>query len=412
MHIFYDGITLTMLTLDAFWQDVVMDDSKTDKLYDKFLIKGTFVVNGQENVRVLGDVPVSYKALSGSGTGGFAASDRHQEASDSRPPGMARPSKPAPDSNDGIVRQRGVVIDPFSGIAPYAQPNFSLGFGSPAFYTDQTLETVLEPEANPPVLTEKLIRTKLTQPRGQLIVFSGTGKPDEILLHSPGWNKRCDAKNGPIPLYCNIIQSHGDANTFVVEWACETYVNEQDRSSNRGFNTIKDPLLSNRFSMTHAVGEDSFMLVGVEGTAIFDVGILQDRGINPDNYRPQLFLPVPKGFVRGNIQVAAIPGMEGVRYSFVDRQMPINFAAGPYARASKIEAHHRQYINCSEGALEGAVQFVDSRLNRRWLKNAGSHTSSPDFEKAHLDKTRAEAGKASAEAEFWKARTARLRGGK
>ena len=374
MYICYDGITLTMLTLDVFEQDVVLDDSKTDKLYDRFLIKGTFLVNGQVEPRLTGEPPVSYTTISGSSAGGssaggFVVGDRNVLAAGARPPGQPNPASPRPPSTDGARRQLGVQTDPLANTAPYAAFNYTPGFGSPAFTTDLTLVPILVPAPNSPPLTEVLIRKRLTQPRGQLFVFSGTGvSPTELLLQSPGWGIPCDAKNGPFPLYCNIIQVHGDAGTFIVEWACETFVNEQDRTSNRVRGSILDPLLSNRFSMSHILDDSSWLTIVVRGTAMFDVGILQTRGINPDNYRPQLFLPVPQGFVRGNIEVEGLPGMEGVNYGFVDKQMPVNFAAGPYANATKISAEHRQYLNTDNDMLKGILGPIDSILNRRWLR--------------------------------------------
>lgn len=362
MMIFYNGITFTCMELKGFSRTAVYDTTgQTDHVMDEVYVHCTAMVNGLEAARLLSEPPISYKEVSGSPT-----SDRNTESDRSRPPSLPPSSGPPPttvtaDRNRGAFRNSA-----FEKIAAY-----KASVNPPAFAQDNKKVVALEPVANAPILTEKLIHTRLLDPRGQLIVFTGTGEdPQEVLLHSPGWGRHCDAKNGPLPQQLRILQSFGEAGSFFIEWACVTYVNDQPRTNR------EDPLLSNRFSMSHTLDEDYFTTISVQGEALFDVGLLHSRGINPDKYRPNLFLPIPQGFVRENIQVTGLPGMEGVSYSFSDRQLPMSFAAGPYAEATRIHAEHAQVIDCTGDPSGSFLAGLSDYYNRRWLRN-NSQDSTP-----------------------------------
>lgn len=355
MFVYYNGITFTATTVDEFSRTAVYDDSHTDKLYDRFYIEVTAVVNGQAEVRTIAGVPMSYAGRNQGSQTGVPNATRVNEAVRARPPGMGNPGATAQvPVTDSPQRQLGVFQQPLT--TPYAS-----SAGPPSFNNEARLVIPLDPVPNTPPLTAKLIGERLTDPRGQLMVFAGTGEDDELLLHSPGWGFPCDAKNGPLPVGFHIFHSFGEAGTFFIKWACETFLNEHTPVY------TGDGLLSNRFSMTHSVDQDSFLTYLVTGTAIFDTRALHTVGDNPDRIRPNLMLPIPRGFVRGNIEVEGMPGMEGVNYSYTDRQLPISMPACHQIFASRVEAHHQQAVVTDMDMMTATTNALDSILNRRWL---------------------------------------------
>lgn len=359
MHVVYNGIcfTMAMVTVD---RQAVYDDSQTDYLYDAVTVEVTGVVSGLTEPRQLPDPPISYTART-------TSADRYDEAVRTRPPDTAAPTVVKPANTNQSNRQLGARRDLLLEAAlPFRAGNFK----EPAFADDNKKVVVLDPDPNAPVLTDKLIRSRLMEPRGQLFVFGGLGEnTKELLIHSPGWDRHCDAKNGPHPIDMKILRTHGDAGTFEIQWACVTYQNEQPRTSGI------DPLLSNRFSMAHLLGANDFLTIHVEGRAIFDVGKLHQLGNNPDSYRPQLFLPCPQGFVREINYVRGMEGMEGVEYSFTDTQVALSFPAGRFANATAIKVQRNEIINCDKDMFGVALGAMDSMFNRRFLRSAGKDPS-------------------------------------
>jgi hypothetical protein len=369
VQIYYNGISLGVIGDFRLNYEVVTDDSQTDLLYTRVTVGCTAIVNGQAEVREVAGPPISYVD-----TG--ATDYRHpQAAADANrpagvpPPGAVDPFSPPfvgpfPPNTDGPNRQLGAFRDVGSEAAAGGGPaNFVTP--APAFASELRRVEVLAAAAGSEVTSHRLVRKRLTDPRGKLFVFNGTGGTGELLLQSPAFNRHCDCKNGPVPTHFEVVQSHGDTGgTMIVQWGCVTYTHEQKRTD------AADPLLSNRFSMTHVLDEDSFLRVGVEGVAVFDAGVLHALARNPDQYRPNLLMPCPLGFVRENIKVEGLPDMTGVRYSFVDRQQHVNFPAGPFAGATRISAKHSQAVDCSDDFVEGALNAADRTLNRLWSVRA------------------------------------------
>lgn len=371
MRIIYNGILLDVIGNASLEYDVVMDDSQTDVLYTRASVACTAYVNGAAEVRTNAGPPLS---VIDTGTTAF----RNVEAVNNRPPGVPAPGVisptppfvgPHPPNTDGATRQLGAARDFGAETVAPGPRNFPPNRPAPGFASELRQVEVLTPGPNAPALSHVLVRKRLTDPRGKLFIFNGVGGPGDLLLQSPAFNRHCDCKNGPIPSYFNIVQVHGDSEgTLIVQWACSTFVHEQSRTS------PTDPLLSNRFSMAHIVDEDSFMRIAVQGEARFDVGLLHALGQNPDQFRPNLMLPCPLGFVREGLTVEGIPDMSGVRYNFTDRQQHVSFPAGPFVGATRIVANHQQQIVCDADVLEGAINSMDRAINRFWmLGSMGGH---------------------------------------
>lgn len=354
-HIIYNSILLSPISEFRLTYEPVADDTQLDPLYDAVHVSGVFEVNGQVELRELDEPPVSMVD-----TGEL--SDRPAEAIRNRPPGMAAPLPPndRPKDTDGAGRQVGAAPDedafntfPYSGVIP-----------SPSFTAERMKAPKLVAAAVQPSVTWRNITEKLTQPRGQLFVFENGGAPDDVLVHSPGFANPCDSKGGPTPTLLDLTQSQGDGVTYFVSWHCVTYVPKKRRTDGG------DPLLSNRWTMTHLIRNGGFTDVAVEGVAIFDLGILHRIGFNPDFLRPQLMLPIAFGYERKDQEIVVSEDMTTVHYKYVDRQREVHFPAGVYAHVTELQAEHEQYIICDTDILGSLISTTDSALNRRWLAKA------------------------------------------
>ena len=364
MRIVYNGVAIDVLTLDEFSYDVVLDDSQTDVLYNRVRVLCSGMVNGQRDVREAAGPPISYTDFG-------VTEERQRGAARLRPDGMPEPPAASAVPPDQEVNRKVGAADPLSPSFLRTNPYKIPPLKEPAFAKDRRpVEEIVPGPANP-ILTMKLIEKRLTDPRGKLFVYAGTADAeDNVLLRSPlNWSDHCDAKNGPKPTHFSITSSFGDGVTFFVQFGVETYLNTKQKNQ-YGLFGDEDPLLSNRFSMVHALDEASWLTMRVQGTAVFDTGKLHKYAANPDSYRANLFLPIPWGFVRKNIVVEGEPDMSAVHYEFEDQQQPVHFPAGPYAQAAHIEAEHRQYILCDDAVLDGAIQSYEGYLNRRWLQES------------------------------------------
>lgn len=352
-QIHYGGIDLTPISDFQLVYETVTDPSQIDYLFDAVHIGGTFVVNGQSEIRALDDPPVSLTEEGGT-------SLRTDDDITKRPPGMVFPGVGNLDT-DGPERQRGAVAD-FTPI--FNQVYTATDFPSPAYSVENLRVTKVKVEAGPNSVTLPLLQERLKQPRGQLVVYEGTGQPHEIILHSPGWGYVCDAKGGPIPQLLDLTWAQGDGVTYFVSWSCVTYLRQRRRSYEN------DPLLSNRWKMTHHIRQGGFTDYEVEGTAIFDLGIIHKMGVHADSYRPKLFLPIPAFYERKDMIVQANEDGSMVHYKYLDEQKEINFPASVYVDAVDIESEHRQYVIGDDNVLTGVLGAVDSTLNLKWMWNS------------------------------------------
>lgn len=233
-----------------------------------------------------------------------------------------------------------------------------------------------------PLTTFAAIRHRLTTPRGQLWVFDGFGDVGAALIVSPLPGFLTDCRNGPNPIRCTFQDTVGThalpyGGFARVHWICETFINENVE------NGINNPrtLLSNRFSMTHTLDEDSYLTITVRGKALFRTDWEYRFREQPDLYRPILFLPIPLGFVRSNIQVDGLPDTTGITYSYTDSQQRAHFAAGPYAKASSIHTSYSAALINDTDLLNSAVNAYERsqslRLNSKWMAQADKEANNP-----------------------------------
>jgi hypothetical protein len=349
---------MDVLTIDRFFYDVIYDDSQTDVLYLRLQLLCTAMVNGQSEVRTVSGPPISY-------TNTGAVDLRTTQSAATAPTGASVPVFGA-DTDPGLVagsvKQRGAIQDLIAEAAGPA--NLAQLSSDPSFGADVTIVPVLAIGPGSPIVTQQLISQRLTDVRAPLFVFAGTGAAAaELLWQSPLAGNLCDAKGGPKPTFYGINQVFGDGVSFFVTWGVESYLPINTRPTN-------DPLLSNRFQMTHDIDEDSYLNILVSGRAVFDLGVLQRLTQSADFYRPQLMLPIPLGFVRKEINVTMSADGSYVDYSFRDEQSAARFVAGPYILATKVEAVHKQYIDCDADIIGDLASAGGNLLNNNWLRKS------------------------------------------
>lgn len=341
-------------THEYYWR-AVYDDTMTDYLYTQVSIMVTALINGQTTLA--NGPPMSYK---------FKGSASAPTVGPRRPV----PGPRLPDADGTIAPAVGVEIGP----------------------TNKVERGIVFAQATP-FETNEAVRHRLETPRGQLYVFSGPGMetgnpvpgttapppdPNMIDLISPTAGRPCDCKNGPIPRLFGVTMASGDANTLLVDWGCETYVNEAQENNV----SPSGGLLSNRFSQVHSVDDNGYTTLTTHGVAIFRTDFIYGVGINPDSDRAILFLPIPQGFRRVIDFVEPRPDVTGIEYQYRDTQVPVNFVAGPYTKASTIAAVHRQAVVSNSDILGGALSLYERTMgilvNNKWLRDSQQAGPSPN----------------------------------
>lgn len=322
MKISYSGIQIEVCHLIDFKRTPVMSDDGVDYLFTKFEVICTGLISSDQVLEAIGVVDrplgISYKQE------GFG-----ELSVPGRPPGIGRPP------------------------------------------------SILKTAASNPIITDKAIRHWLEIPRRRLIIEHDNPAPPQgqILLQSPKSGYVCDAHNGPVPTVYDVHESVGDARVFLVSFGIETYVNECEENVG-----LLGAFLSNRFSQTQDIDADGFITIVTEGEARFRTDLIYGQ-LNPDLLRPFLFLPIPNGFKRGPIRVSGLSDVSGMRYEFVDQQMPQQLVVGDEIGATRVEASYRQIMMTNEDALGTALNTIDRHysiaVNSKWAK--------PDEEKSKDD---------------------------
>lgn len=211
---------------------------------------------------------------------------------------------------------------------------------------------------NPPT-TDIAIRHALATPRKKLVLEANGVE----LLVSPEEGKPCDCNQGPIPKVFPITTSFGDGQAFAYNWQCTTWINE---CLNEEGEEHLAALLSNRFYQYHQLDPDYFLTIVTEGTAYFRADIVWERGLNPDDLRPLLFLPIPAGYQREDIQVWNEPNVGAYHYRFVDKQRGSQFVAGNEIGATRAEVYYQQALITDQDVLNGALGGIERHQQLKW----------------------------------------------
>jgi hypothetical protein len=170
------------------------------------------------------------------------------------------------------------------------------------------------------------IRSSLLTPRKQLTISAPLGgtASSTVFLKSPlskptTGSYYCDAKLGPQPLYCNIQEITGE-EAMLVDFAIVTWVNECPGS----VSVPVSPVLSHRWSMSHAIGDDFKTRRIVAGQAVFRSDLLYDANgafiIKPDDFRKFLFQHIPANFKRVSVNCEASSDGTRIEYAYEDQE--------------------------------------------------------------------------------------------
>lgn len=349
MRVIYEGIDLGVLECHEFFAEPVYDDSRTDYLYTRFSVVVTALINGQADV-VNGVAPIPGPFVS------YAFGDGEIASTSSlafRVPTL-----------------------------PVGQIKAGDGDGLAVGKLNNNMRTIVRRPTRP-ALTYQTILHRLTTPRGKLYVFAGggqeTGTPAagsrrppsttvaELILEAPAGTFTVDAKNGPTPRLLGVTRFMGDAESMVVEFAIDFFLNQAAENNVRPFGA----LVSNRWKQLHSV-KSGYTTIQTEGIAIFRTDLIDATLSSPDVERARLFMPTLQNFEREVDYVETREDVSGLAYGYTDRQKAVNFVAGPYVGARDMEAIHRQSVTANIDILGGAFSLAERAtgmlLNAKWLK--------------------------------------------
>jgi hypothetical protein len=187
-----------------------------------------------------------------------------------------------------------------------------------------------------PIAKDNILTKFMLQPRGQLLVMGDDGT---IQMQSPRPGFRMDANGGPTPLRFRILNV-GGSEDLTVYWEVE--VNEHAC-------TDIPLLLSHRWRQYRDCDQDGFVTRHTEGTAYVHMGLMDQRGIFPDELVAQLIPDQLDGFRRGPVRTEILPDNEGVRYSVVDEQLSHSITRV----CTRMECIHRS------GVVQPGLDFKD-----------------------------------------------------
>ena len=201
-------------------------------------------------------------------------------------------------------------------------------------------------------LTMADVQQILMNPRQKLVYRIG---PD-VVVSSPLDGAVCDAKNGPKPLACRIIEVKG-TKTAIIYFRIETWTGGPS-------NVLDDcpTVLSNRWSTEAEVDDNWVTRITTRGRMRVRTDAMQtDDPASPDIFRSAcLPLPVPDGFKRGPINVAAKEDGTELMWSCVDQQQSLNLINGAQLGVCTIEGH---YTTGSEVPYKDMKSLFTSLMN-------------------------------------------------
>lgn len=177
-----------------------------------------------------------------------------------------------------------------------------------------------------PAATDVAIRNALSLPRKTLTYVDEAGA---TILTSPAAGFPCDSRGGPY-VRVNQIRKIWGSRSWLVVFAVETFINEGNTSV----------ILSNRWDMSADIDVDHYATRTIRGVAVFDKGQLDKVGKAADQFRKDLFHPVPINFRRENVQVYTASDGCTVYYTVIDKEQPVNLL---FNNPTRFEAYHTEW---------------------------------------------------------------------
>lgn len=154
----------------------------------------------------------------------------------------------------------------------------------------------------------------------------------------------CDARGGPVPLYCDVTSIHG-LKTMLVTFAIETWLVE---SVNPGGEAEQSALIAHRWTTTNSLDEHYYNTRTISGSAVFRADFLTDvdpqtggsrQLVKPGDYLAELNHPLPTNYRRENVQTSISSNGLTLNYtirdveqqSTIDEDRPVSKVEGTYA---------------------------------------------------------------------------------
>ncbi len=172
----------------------------------------------------------------------------------------------------------------------------------------------------------------LTVPR-QLLTYR-IGR--DLVVSSPRVGAVCDAKNGPFPLACRILEVSG-VKSAVIYFRIETWTGgDASALNNQTF------VLSNRWNVAAHVDEDWKTTLTTHGRMRVRTDALQTLNPpSPDIFRKAVLpLPVMDGFKRDQVDVIAKEDGTELDWTCVDVQKSLNLPLGAQLGLTRIEGSY------------------------------------------------------------------------
>lgn len=237
-----------------------------------------------------------------------------------------------------------------------------------------------------------VLRRTLMEPRKQLIFTVDrhylNGNDSNIIVQSPqgeppgGGPYPCDAKNGPIPISCDIINLFGE-QTAIVNFSIVTWIAES---------TSAHGVISNRWTMSSDFDESYYTQRTIVGEAIFRTDILRQisgnnagnlalqnpSGLNnimPDRWRAILIPKVPIGFQRVSQNVTQDSSGTKLNYKVVDMEQPLVFTN---KRITRVSGSYTDTYGTSPTATRRGAAHAGREALRHMMEAAGRGGQSED----------------------------------
>ena len=180
------------------------------------------------------------------------------------------------------------------------------------------------------------------------------GQPGAVFGNANFIQAACDPGGGPFPEDCKILQIIGDKSAIIQyritfhDTDCDNYV------------------LSNRWRVTSHVNADWTTTRVTEGRAVFRLDKLTFDGFVADQFRQELVIGVPNGFIRKSVNVTATEDGREIHYQIVDRELHLNL--GTNNAAIQVDGHVTTgaavpYHTVFEATMAGAAAATNIALD-------------------------------------------------
>lgn len=172
-------------------------------------------------------------------------------------------------------------------------------------------------------LTDRALRSVLTQPRGRLYYVVG----GETVLISPATTATVDVVGGPTPKMVAVKTM--TERTWRVVFRIETVINECEPSV--------IGLVSNRWKQTHHVGPDRLTTVVTRGVSVFRQDALESLGVTADYFRGFCLPRHILDFQRGSITVEMNEIGNVLAWEVVDKERFVSIGQYTYQQYGVVD---------------------------------------------------------------------------